>query len=479
MSNQRTVGVALSGGGHRAGAWALGALLYLHDAGVAPDVKTVASVSGGSITSAWLAARLTWSSAARGDVYRATHDLAQRYATHGTVFADREAIWLRRGLPVLAVLVVLALVAVLIGALLAPFATWAAWLAGASTISLMFLLLSAYLALRARRDVVVRAYARRVCEGLRMRDLPSTDEHVFCATDVQLAQHVYLAKKFVYAFDYGVGTPGDLSLASVLAASAGFPFAFAPQVFARQRFGFEAGWLGDPPESLHLLDGGIYDNMAEQWVDGMPKRLREKDANAGRRAELLTGVCAVPGRPTETIVVNASPSFPASKIAGPWPISELRAWLRTVLAMHDNSTALRRRYLFDRFRRAEIEGTMVHIGTDPWADTIVPALDGDFGPEAAARAAQIEPLIRAAGDAATWKALREETMGVGTTLDPLGVAATASLMQHAYALAAVQTCVHLGRPPVNDPAAYQRSRFIDIVKRPYVDERHGTEGGLS
>ena len=44
------VGVALSGGGHRASVWAAGLLLYLADAGRNGDVGVIASVSGGSIT---------------------------------------------------------------------------------------------------------------------------------------------------------------------------------------------------------------------------------------------------------------------------------------------------------------------------------------------------------------------------------------------------------------------------------------------
>ena len=40
------VGVALSGGGHRASVWAAGLLLYLADAGRNGDVGVIASVSG-------------------------------------------------------------------------------------------------------------------------------------------------------------------------------------------------------------------------------------------------------------------------------------------------------------------------------------------------------------------------------------------------------------------------------------------------
>src|SRR5689334_3024278 len=44
------IGVAISGGGHRATVWGLGTLLYLVDAGKHREVAAISSVSGGSIT---------------------------------------------------------------------------------------------------------------------------------------------------------------------------------------------------------------------------------------------------------------------------------------------------------------------------------------------------------------------------------------------------------------------------------------------
>src|SRR5262245_8127179 len=49
MADDARLGVALSGGGHRAACWGAGALLGLVDAGVGADVASVSSVSGGSI----------------------------------------------------------------------------------------------------------------------------------------------------------------------------------------------------------------------------------------------------------------------------------------------------------------------------------------------------------------------------------------------------------------------------------------------
>ena len=55
----REIGLCLSGGGYRAAAYHLGALLRLNQAGLLPRLRTVSSVSGGSIVAAFLG--LHWS----------------------------------------------------------------------------------------------------------------------------------------------------------------------------------------------------------------------------------------------------------------------------------------------------------------------------------------------------------------------------------------------------------------------------------
>ena len=71
------VGVALSGGGHRAALFGLGVLLYLADSGRNRSVTSVASVSGGSLTNGYLAQELEYRTASPEDV----HDLARRFAS--------------------------------------------------------------------------------------------------------------------------------------------------------------------------------------------------------------------------------------------------------------------------------------------------------------------------------------------------------------------------------------------------------------
>jgi len=44
------IGMAMSGGGHRASGWALGTMFYLVHAGKHAELAVISSVSGGSIT---------------------------------------------------------------------------------------------------------------------------------------------------------------------------------------------------------------------------------------------------------------------------------------------------------------------------------------------------------------------------------------------------------------------------------------------
>lgn len=463
------VGVALSGGGHRASAWAAGALLYLIDAGIIRDVASIASVSGGSITNAWIASRkgAPWSEARPDEMERMIGDLAGRIAIEGTIFSVGAAARLRAALLLVGGVTAIAVLCTFVSALCiwwTPAAALAAAISG--TVALVAGLVFTTI-IAGRGAIVVDAYDESVCAGQRLANQLSSDEHVFCATDVQFAEHVYMAKRFVYSYRYGVGSSKSVRLAEAVAASAGFPVAFPPLVRERAAFEFHAGADADPPSHLVLFDGGIYDNMGDNWLDGMGKRLSgtDGDAHARERADLLRSVCSLEDRPHQMIVVNASPPVGAGTVKASTPWGEARALLGMVFALHDNSSSIRRTTLVTRFLRdaakepPQESGTLVHISTDPWAKSLVPALARPIGTPLRMRAEQIVPMLTAAGDARWWAELVARNEQAGTTLDPLGVDVTADLMQHAYALAAVQTALYLGRPAIADPAKFARDRF--------------------
>src|ERR1700747_534650 len=80
------VGVALSGGGHRASVWAAGLLLYLADVGRNGDVGVIASVSGGSITTGVGARQMDYGQARADEVREGLGPLLHHIAYAGLFF---------------------------------------------------------------------------------------------------------------------------------------------------------------------------------------------------------------------------------------------------------------------------------------------------------------------------------------------------------------------------------------------------------
>ena len=75
--------VALSGGGLRASAFGLGALLYLKHAGLNTKVTDIASVSGGSITNGFIASRCDYQSVDDETFDKVASKLASKIAFSG------------------------------------------------------------------------------------------------------------------------------------------------------------------------------------------------------------------------------------------------------------------------------------------------------------------------------------------------------------------------------------------------------------
>src|SRR6478736_1183182 len=80
------VGVALSGGGHRASVWAAGLLFYLADAGRNGDVGVIASVSGGSIANGVVAQQMDYREARADEVRDGLGPLLHHIAYTGLFF---------------------------------------------------------------------------------------------------------------------------------------------------------------------------------------------------------------------------------------------------------------------------------------------------------------------------------------------------------------------------------------------------------
>lgn len=85
----RKIAIALSGCGHRASLFGIGVLLYLTDAERNRDVVSVSSVSGGSLTNAWLAQRGDYSKLTAEELKsRVVRPFVRQVAHYGTLWAS-------------------------------------------------------------------------------------------------------------------------------------------------------------------------------------------------------------------------------------------------------------------------------------------------------------------------------------------------------------------------------------------------------
>ena len=107
-----TLEVALSGGGLRASAYALGALLYLVHSGLNVKVKNISSVSGGSITNAFVACECDFSKPVDSAFLKVVSPLARKIAFSGLLQRWQSWAWgILVGIVALALLVCLLVLA--------------------------------------------------------------------------------------------------------------------------------------------------------------------------------------------------------------------------------------------------------------------------------------------------------------------------------------------------------------------------------
>jgi NTE family protein len=219
------IGLCLSGGGYRAALFHLGALRRLNELGILARLKTLSSVSGGSIVSAHLASRLPWPSA--GPV----PDWEERVAAP---FRQFTATNIRT--PALA-------------ASLLP------WKMGG--------------------EALAGQYRKRLTD-LKLAGLPDTPRFVFCATDLAFGVNWVFEKDRIGDYEAGHGPPPpDFTVALAAGASSCFP-----PVFKLLRLSLDPARLqgGKVPRGaerderirgLALSDGGVYDNLGLEpvWKD--------------------------------------------------------------------------------------------------------------------------------------------------------------------------------------------------------------------
>lgn len=424
------VGVALSGGGHRAALFGLGALLYLVDAGKNRDVESIASVSGGSLTNGYIAQSTDYRAP---DPQRFRDEIApftRRLAQKGTA-------WPPGSLMVAYLVLLLVVLAALIAVWFLP------WPVGVRVLGFLVILILLGVVASWRGLVVSRAFARTLFSPkgspTPLGSIGTTLDHVICAADLHAGENVYFSGGFVCSYRFGWGRPGDLPLHVAVQCSAALPGAMPPRWLRTGRHSFTRGRPeAEAASRMALVDGGVYDNMADQWGLGVDERKR-------RWPELARDLKEV----DQLIIVNGSAGLewePVWRMRLPL-IGEILALLRDKTVLYDNGNTVRREWALDRFRAARPRGVLVHIPRSPLytADRYAPGSD-----DAAQRARGVLELLEP--ERSDWKAMAERCAHTRTNLSAMGASRTVDLLRHGYVLAMANLHVILDYPLLDVPS---------------------------
>ena len=227
------IGLCLSGGGFRATLFHLGALRRLNELGILGQLRTISSVSGGSVTAAHIAATVPWPLTT--PMTRAQWE--SRVAAPLRAFTARN---LRTG------------------ALAKRLLPWH-WFHSSTAVEAM------------------AARFRERLTPITLAELPERPNFIFCATDMAFGVDWVFERERMgdYQAGYIQPPPADWPVGAAVAASACFPPVFnpLPMHFAPARYTgghAPAGAARDAALSdLRLTDGGDYDNLGLEpvWDD--------------------------------------------------------------------------------------------------------------------------------------------------------------------------------------------------------------------
>jgi predicted acylesterase/phospholipase RssA len=451
----------MSGGGHRATLFVLGALMYLVDAKANEGVTSIASVSGGSLTNGLVGQNVHFRQTNDTEFReRVASPLATQIAKRGTLFA-----------PALSKIYVAALIVFGLAAVVVPWILPVPWYLRLLSFLVFTTLWGWFLAIRGR--ICAHAFGVTLFSPngreTSLADIKKKDlDHVICSTEFRSAEQVYFAGDFVYSFALGHGGPGKLSLASAVQASAAFPGGFPPTVLPTKDLNFtgapppSAGGPPEPPSEMVLTDGGVYDNMGEQWARGFAARLK-------RCPNLDTGRIA----PNQLVVVNASariPWIPFRRRLLPL-VGELMALIRVNDVMYINTTNVRRQAIVDSFNPADptkasaLPSALVQIAQSPF---VVADAFANGSTKAAQRAREVQELLKNGPSKDEWKKIASDNAAVGTSLNKFGTEVTARLIYQGYVVTMCNLYVLFG----NDfginypliPTGLALERFRALIK---------------
>ncbi len=296
------IALAFSGGGVRATVFHLGVLARLARLDLLHRVKTISSVSGGSLAAGLVFSRsgLRWPSAETylHDVVPQIHDLMTG--------CDLQRRFILRSLA------------------------------------------NPWKILRGRASVLGEGLRRHWQIDGRIADLPISPRWLINATCYQTGKNWRFARDLMGDYQTKYVTSPNFGLADALAASAAVPGLVGPLIVPSHRYDWsergDDGWRSIEPryKHLHLWDGGVYDNLGVEALFKPGDGLQEG-------ADFL---------------IACDASRPLGGDLGPigWRPGYLAASLRLVDVATDQVRSLRARMLIEYFKANPGSGTYMKIG---------------------------------------------------------------------------------------------------------------------
>ncbi len=295
------IALCLSGGGFRAALFHAGTIRRLNELGLLSQVRTVSSVSGGSIASAVLAS--VWPRLERdGPRFSNLEPLFEQplRAFCGRNIRNSPLFWGR----------------------LDP-RNWPRLLSSTFNAT----------------DLLVAEYERLV-GSIPLSALPAHPRFVFCAANLLTGVSFELSVRSIGDYVLGYSEPGRFTLAEAIAASSSFPFAFPPLVRTVDLNAFVGGDPRAvargfrPGPRIALTDGGVYDNMGLE-----------------------------PAWKTHQVVLvsDGGTPFEIRARARAWLVPRL---LRSFQVVANQALAVRKRWLVAAYLRGVYRGAYWGLGTD-------------------------------------------------------------------------------------------------------------------
>jgi NTE family protein len=227
MTTDAKIGLAVSGGGYRATLYSLGSIWRLNEFGLLPRLKTITSVSGGSITTGYLA--IKWD--------QLTFNTDGVATNFGPVVADPLQAFCSQGIDVKSGLSGLFSIGDTIG------------------------------------DKVAKAYDRLLFHGANIQDLPDNSPNfLFYGTNYQTGSSLRIQKSAISDYKIGKYPNPDIPMAKVVGISSAFPPLFSPVTLKTDPNQWVktkgADYFDDVQlrKKMILTDGGLYDNLGLEAI---------------------------------------------------------------------------------------------------------------------------------------------------------------------------------------------------------------------